>query len=240
MGRTVRCGDPLRDNGGVLRSPSAREAPALAPALAAELQAGPWDFPWRLAPGLVAPVGDPDARQAAWSLEQMLEAPIRDALAMAGAHASALDLACGEGALAHAVVGWGARRVLGVETRARRLRRAELLRDHFVLAAATLELSGVNDLGSLDPAALGAFDVVLLVGIFDRVEDTGALIRVARACTRELCVIEARGDDAASRAQQAREAGFESVRRVFPPPDAEARYARGERSVLLAQPGEMT
>lgn len=218
--------------------PRPAAAPALACALAGELEAERWDLPWRLAPGLVTPVADPGARHAAWSLERMLEAPVRDALAMRGGEMDALDLACGEGALGHALIRWGAKPVVGIETHARRLRRAELIRDHFRVPATSLELRGADDLGSLDPAALGTFDVVMLVGIFDRVGEPGALIRLARDCTRGLCAVETAGADAAGHAQALRDAGFTSVSRVPPPPDAEARYARQERSVLLALPGE--
>lgn len=212
------------------------DAPALADALASELAAEPWDYPWRLAPGLVTPVEDPCARHAAWSLERMVEAPVREALAAPDSEGTAIDLGCGEGALARVLGDLGARRVVGVETRARRLRRAELISDHFGDRVGTLELSGVDDPGSLDPTVLGSFDVVLLVGIFDRVEDTGALIRLAQACTRGLCVIESDGSAAPAHAQAARAAGFASVRRVPPPPDAEARYALGRRTMLIAVP----
>lgn len=219
--------------------PEAR-GPAIAEALAAELRAGGWSYPFALAPGVSAAVGDPGARHAASTLERMLEEPARDALALAGTDAAALDLACGEGRLAHRLLGWHARRVVGVETRPGPLRRAELLRHHYAIRASELELRGVDDLDGLDRAALGQFDVVILAGMVDRVGDTGALIRLARALTRGLCAIETGRAGSAGLAETLREAGFGDVRRVAPPFDAERRYALGERGVLLARPGGAT
>jgi hypothetical protein len=42
----------------------------------------------------------------------------------------------------------------------------------------------------LDPADLGQFDVVLLLGLIYHVEDPTRVIRLARACTRGVCAIE--------------------------------------------------
>jgi hypothetical protein len=201
----------------------------------AELATGNWDFPWDLAPGLTAPVRDPAARHAAVTLERMLERPVRSALAVGWEGRTALDLSCGEGRLAHRLLGWNATHVVGVNSDGVRLRRAELLRHHFALPASAIALRGAGDPDDLDAASLGKFDVVLLIGIADRDPGTRARVRLAAACAGALCVIETAGPDLESITAAMRAAGFASVRRVAPTPDAERRYVLGERVVLTAR-----
>ena len=42
----------------------------------------------------------------------------------------------------------------------------------------------------VDPLALGTFEVVLVLGLIYHVENPMGVIRLARACTKSLCVIE--------------------------------------------------
>jgi 2-polyprenyl-3-methyl-5-hydroxy-6-metoxy-1,4-benzoquinol methylase len=120
---------------------------------------------------------------------EMIESRVRDALARAGPGAIALDLACNEGWFSHRLLEWGASRVVAIDIREHNLRRAALLRDHYGIPADRLELRQA-DVFELDPASLGQFDVVLLLGLIYHVENPMGVIRLARKCTRGLCVIE--------------------------------------------------
>ena len=119
----------------------------------------------------------------------VFDGPVRDALAAAGPGATALDVACNEGWYAHRLLDWGAARVVAVDSRAFNIRRARLLRDHFEIDPARLELIEA-DLFDLDPERLGRFDVVLLLGIVYHLENPVGAMRITRALTRSLCVVE--------------------------------------------------
>jgi SAM-dependent methyltransferase len=100
-----------------------------------------------------------------------------------------VDLACNEGWFSHRLLEWGAGRVLGVDIRPQLIRRAELVRDHFGIEPERLELR-CADVFDLDTAELGSFDVVLCLGLVYHLENPIGAIRIARALTRGVCVIE--------------------------------------------------
>ena len=107
--------EPDREEGPQAPARDARWA-HLDPRLAEELSAGGWDHGWRLTPTAHAPLATiPRRRQETWTLEGMIEPFARDQLALAEER-SALDLNCGEGWLAQRLLGWGARRVVAIET----------------------------------------------------------------------------------------------------------------------------
>lgn len=213
--------------------------PALAPALESELAAGPFDHPWELAPGLVAPVSDRSARQAAWTVESMLEEPVRDAFALAAPETprDALVIGCGEGRLAHALIAWGGARVVGLEADEQRLRRAELLRDHFALPPGTLELHAAKSLQTLDATELGPFAVVVLPGLSSIADERAAALRDAHACARGLVALLIDGRERAALETAARDAGFERLEALRPPREAERSYVLADRLVVLARAG---
>lgn len=162
---------------------------SVAPELHAELDRAPgWMYPWevgrRRAPLLAPLLESVHATRAG-----LLEGPVREALAAAGPGARALDLACCEGWFAHRLLDWGAAEVVGVDIRAQSIRRAELVRDHLGVDGQTLRFEQADVL-ELDPDALGAFDVVLCLGLIYHVEHPMGVLRLARALTRGLCAIE--------------------------------------------------
>ncbi len=212
-----------------------RMIPDLHPEVLSELSAGGWDFPWRLAPGATAPVSDPGARHAAWTLEAMLEQPVRGALAMGRDRRAALDLACGEGRLSHRLLAWNATHVVGVEKDERRLRRARLLQRHFALPESKLELRAPEDLTQLSATATRTFEVALIIGVPERTGDINHLARVAAACARRLCLVESGRDQVAQLAAGLRSAGFSELTQVATPTDGERRYVLGDRAVLAAR-----
>jgi len=113
----------------------------------------------------------------------------RAALQGAGAGARAIDLACSEGWFAHRLLGWGAREVTGVDIREENVRRAGLVRDRLGIDAARLCLraADVHDLGAEE---LGTFDVVLCLGLVYHLENPVGVLRIARALTRGVCIVE--------------------------------------------------
>jgi tRNA (mo5U34)-methyltransferase len=154
-----------------------------------EIEGPPWMYPWRLLDGreLSVPVAELESVHS--TRAEMIEARVRAVLAEAGPNATALDLACNEGWFSQRLLEWGAARVVAIDVREHNVRRAALLRDHFGIPAERFEIRQA-DVFDLDPAALGTFDVVFLLGLIYHVENPMGVIRLARQCTRRLCVIE--------------------------------------------------
>jgi hypothetical protein len=162
----------------------------------------------------------------------MLEPYVRDAFALAPAGTrTALDLHCGEGWIAQRLLDWGARRVVARDDRDDRLRRARLLRDHFAIPAAELDLAGEPGPGEIGER----FDVVVLAGAAERLAGETALISGAPRSTRAICAIECHDADADAVAGAALEAGFASVERAAAPRHAAPRYLLGDLELLIAK-----
>ena len=162
----------------------------VAPELEQQLRGEPrWMFPWVLGPGREAPLLGPNLPAVHRTRMELMERPVREALAAAGPHATALDLACCEGWFSQRLLEWGAERVVGVDLRELSIQRAELVRDHFGIPSDRLTLVR-SDVFDLDLQALGQFDVVLVLGLVYHLEDPVGAVRRARALTRSLCVIE--------------------------------------------------
>jgi tRNA (mo5U34)-methyltransferase len=100
---------------------------------------------------------------------------------------TAVDLACHEGFFAVHLAERGCKRVLGIDGRAEHVRNAALVRD--ALGRDNLEYR-VGNLETIRPAELGDFDLCLLFGILYHVENIVGVLRLARAVTRRLCLIE--------------------------------------------------
>lgn len=86
--------------------------------------------------------------------------------------------------------GLGAAQVRGVDVREVNIRRAELVREHYGIDAARLTFE-VADALSLEPGTSGTHDVVLMIGLVYPLENPIGALRVARALTRGVCVVEA-------------------------------------------------
>jgi tRNA (mo5U34)-methyltransferase len=157
--------------------------------LEAEIAGPAWIYPWQLRDGRVLPIAVNELESVHRTRAEMIEARVRAALRDAGPNATALDLACNEGWFSQRLLDWGAARVVAVDVREFNLRRARLLRDHYGIPAERLEFQQA-DVFDLDAADLGLYDVVLLLGLIYHVENPMGVIRLARACTRGLCVIE--------------------------------------------------
>jgi hypothetical protein len=159
-------------------------------ALRTEIEEGPgWMYPWELGRGVATPVLHPELPTIHRTRLGLMEGAVRACLLAAGPEATVIDLACNEGWFAHRMLEWGASRVVGVDIRPDVIRRATLLRDHFGIDAARLELR-CADVFEIRPSELGLFDVVLCLGLVYHLEDPIGAIRMAHALTAGVCVIE--------------------------------------------------
>jgi tRNA (mo5U34)-methyltransferase len=159
------------------------------PALWREVQRAAWMYRWPLTPRLRTPLISANLLAVHRTRLELMEPPVRAALAAAGPAARVIDLGCNEGWFAHRLLEWGAREVVGIDLRADNVRRAELLREHFGVPADRMTFHQADVL-ELDPEALGRFDIVLLVGLIYHLERPLDAIRLARALTDRLCIIE--------------------------------------------------
>lgn len=100
---------------------------------------------------------------------------------------SAIDLASHQGWFAVQMARSGFGRVLGVDARQTHVDDSRLIGGIYGLDS--LEFAQ-GDVHQLDPATLGQFDVVLMLGLLYHLENPIGALRVCRALCRRLCVIE--------------------------------------------------
>jgi tRNA (mo5U34)-methyltransferase len=178
---------PFKD---LLRRREDRLPRTVAAPLEAELRSPlPWMYPWRLTPAVAISLEGSELPSIHATRAAMIEPVVRDALAAAGPAASVLDLGCNEGWFAHRALEWGAARVVGLDVREANVRRATLIRDHFGIDGERLRFERADVL-ELDPGRLGAFDVVLVLGLIYHLENPVGALRTARAVTRGTAVVE--------------------------------------------------
>ncbi len=100
---------------------------------------------------------------------------------------SIVDIACHQGFFATQLARRGCREVVAVDARAEHIADTTLMAGVYGLA----NLRTVRaDIATLDAAALGTFDVTLMLGLLYHVENPVGALRLARALTRRACVIE--------------------------------------------------
>jgi hypothetical protein len=100
---------------------------------------------------------------------------------------SCLDMACHQGWFAMQTALRGAREVRGVDVRAEHVERARLISELADLDNTRFDRGNLFD---LDPARDGTFGLTLFLGILYHLENPVGALKVARAMTEELCVIE--------------------------------------------------
>lgn len=173
-----------------LQRPMIGAKPSIDVALREELDRPPaWMYEWQLGEGIVVPALGPELADLHRTRLELMEGTVRATLSAAGPKATVLDLACNEGWFSHRMLDWGASYVLGIDVRPQVIRRAELLRAHFGIPRERLELR-CGDVFGLSAAELGMFDVVLCLGLIYHLENPIGAMRLARAVTRGVCVIE--------------------------------------------------
>jgi SAM-dependent methyltransferase len=165
-----------------------RRRNTLSPELEAELRSPlPWMYPWELTRDHAIRLEGSELPSVHNARRAMIEPVVREALAAAGPDATVLDLGCNEGWFAHRALEWGAAKVVGLDVRESNVRRARLIAEHFGLERLRFEQADVR---TLDPARLGRFDVVLVLGLIYHLENPVGALRVARALTRGTVVVE--------------------------------------------------
>ncbi len=98
-----------------------------------------------------------------------------------------LDLACHEGYFASHLARKGFGSVLGIDVRNENIERARMIREAYGLT--NLEFAEQDVFGP-EVARYATFDVVLMLGLLYHVENPVGLLRIARAHTSDVCIIE--------------------------------------------------
>jgi tRNA (mo5U34)-methyltransferase len=98
-----------------------------------------------------------------------------------------LDLGCNEGYFALQLALRGCRQVLGIDARQDNVAHATLIRDLHGLENLDFRIGNVLELTGSE---LGEFDVVLMFGLLYHVPDIIGVLKLARAVTRGICLIE--------------------------------------------------
>jgi 2-polyprenyl-3-methyl-5-hydroxy-6-metoxy-1,4-benzoquinol methylase len=172
-------------------APTIAPAPAPVPAARpteAEVLARPWFYEFDLPSGArTASYLPPDMLPIHETRRRILMDVLEPEFGDRWPATSCLDLACHEGWFAVALAQRGCGRVLGIDAREENLAGARQIRD--LLGLPNLELRRA-DVTEMDPTAFGSFDAVLILGLLYHLEDPVGALRLARALTRRVCVIE--------------------------------------------------
>jgi SAM-dependent methyltransferase len=123
--------------------------------------------------------------------------------------------------------------VLGIDARAEHVEHAGWIGRAFGLSALSFQR---GDLLALDPAALGAFDVVLLFGVLYHLPDPVGALRSARELTRGVCLIETQVAPEAEGVIEWGSVEFEMpVRGCLAIVDESGELARGNREASVSE-----
>ena len=148
-----------------------------------------WMYEFELGDGVRTSTMGPELMDIHATRAAVAEPVARAALERASGPATAIDLACSEGWFAHRLLDWGAETVTAVDIRRENIHRATLVRERLGISAGRLRLQ-TDDVFDLDVAALGTFDVVLCFGLIYHLENPVGALRIARALTRGVCMVE--------------------------------------------------
>ncbi|MEM9530804.1 MAG: DUF1698 domain-containing protein [Pseudomonadota bacterium] len=147
-----------------------------------------WFYPFQLPSGAVTPTYDGGRLNAVHETRlSMMDSALKPLFGDGLDGASVVDLACHQGYFALQMAARGAGEILAVDARSSHVDDARLM----------AELTGCerfealqSDIHDLDPAALGTFDVVLMLGLIYHLENPVGAIRQAQALTGKICLIE--------------------------------------------------
>ena len=147
-----------------------------------------WFYPFKLPSGAVTPSYD-----GGWldsihhTRSRMLDTALRARFGDAFASLDAVDLACHQGWFSAQLAQLGFRDVLAVDTRTEHIADTELIREALALPQIRTLHSDVHAPGLGDR---GPFDLCLCLGLIYHLENPVGALRVARALTRHMCVVE--------------------------------------------------
>jgi len=164
---------------------------ALDPTLAAKIEqarAKVWFYPYELPDGsTVETYAGGRINSIHTTRAAMLDRCIADTFGDACEGLDAVDLACHQGYFSVSLARKRMRRVLSVDARPEHVADTRLIAD--ILGLNNIQTRPA-DIFALDSRELGAFDVVLMFGLLYHLENPVGALRLARALTRRLCVIE--------------------------------------------------
>lgn len=118
---------------------------------------------------------------------QMLDAALEAEWGNGLASLRAVDLACHQGWFSAHLAGRGFGEVQAVDARQEHVADARLIRDALGLGAMSV---AQGDVHTLPLQAMGSFDLCLCFGLIYHLENPVGALRVARALTRRLCLVE--------------------------------------------------
>jgi tRNA (mo5U34)-methyltransferase len=147
-----------------------------------------WFYPFKLPSGGTTPTyGTGELDPIHHTRSAMLEAALQAEFGADRGALSAVDLACHQGWFSAQLAQSGFGRVIGVDARPEHVADAGLIRD--ALRLPQIELIEA-DVHALDTRALGTHDLVLCFGLIYHLENPVGALRVARALTQRLCIVE--------------------------------------------------
>ena len=147
-----------------------------------------WFYPFRLPGGQVTPTYDGGALDAIHATRlAMLQSAVRAEFGESIADRSVIDIACHQGWFSTKIAQMGAQDVLAVDAREEHVADATLIRD--TLGLRNLRIAQ-SDVPALTPQTFGTFDIVLMLGLIYHLENPVGALRVARAMTKRLCLVE--------------------------------------------------
>ena len=147
-----------------------------------------WFYPFRLPSGKITATYDGGALDQIHETRlAMLQQVVDSRFGGSLAGRNAIDIACHQGYFSTKLVEWNADDVLAIDARAEHVADTTLIRDALGLSKLRVAQSDVH---ALEPTTLGQFDLVLMLGLIYHLENPVGALRVARALTRNACVVE--------------------------------------------------
>jgi hypothetical protein len=156
--------------------------------LEARALAKTWFYPFKLPSGAQTPTYDGGVLDSIHhTRSQMLDTLIASEFKGDRSALSSVDLACHQGWFSVQLAQAGFGTVLSVDARDEHIADSRLIRDALQLPQINVVQSDVH---ALDAQALGQHDLVLCFGLIYHLENPVGALRVARALTSKVCVIE--------------------------------------------------
>ncbi|MEP7044909.1 MAG: DUF1698 domain-containing protein [Dokdonella sp.] len=147
-----------------------------------------WFYRFELPDGRVTTTYDDGALDAIHTTRlTMLQQVVKDCFGASLTGHNAIDIACHQGWFATKLAQWDASDVLAIDARGEHVADTLMMRD--ALALDNLRVAQ-SDVHALDTAALGRFDLVLMLGLIYHLENPVGALRQAHALTRRVCVVE--------------------------------------------------
>src|SRR5687767_4669075 len=154
----------------------------------AQALAKTWFYPFQLPSGGTTPTyGTGELDPIHHTRSAMLESALQAEFGADRRALSTVDLACHQGWFSAQLAQSGFGRVIGVDARPEHIADAGLIRDALRLPQIELVEADVH---ALDTSGLGTHDLVLCFGLIYHLENPVGALRVARALTKRMCIVE--------------------------------------------------